>query len=687
MRGHTLPNVTSSLLRGRPRRAKSHISVRVAHAVLGGAVGVVWLVLPGMTSGDDAPVAIKNPAPGASAAAAEAEAAERSTVDLVLPLVAVGTAGAVAGYGYLRRVRRARVRTTPGGGGSPPPSRTSPSLAAADEQACAALVEADNRVRAAGTELGFAEALCRAEDLEAFRRAVREAESELAAAFRMRQRYDEGVPAEEAARGHALAGIVGRCDEAGRRLDAVSGEFGRLRGLERGMGEALGVAEGRFRELTGRTGASEAVLAGLRARYAPTATASVTGSVEQAKDRLLFATVRLNQARQSADAGRPERAARQLRAAEGAVAQAAVFVEGVDRLATELRTAEHTVPAALTGAEAELALARQQPSPHPTTALPPGPHPDTPLNDGPPTAGPLNDGPPTAGPLNGGPPTAGPLNGGPPTAGPPADTPLNGGPPTASPPTGAVARHRSARRPAYPVPGETHPDAEAQSSAGGRPAQGPAGPPPAGPRPGGKARHRSAPHSAGPPTAEPRSGTPLAGTAAGRSSALQHADAVLGSVRQELTGGRAWDPVGVLRRVVRATAPVASGRAGVLPAAALITARTATAAAADFVATHRGAVGAVARTRLAEALRLLATGDPADRPAADILALEALELAERDVRAHGNPYAGPGGVEGTAGTGGAVLGGIVPAEDPEDGTPAGFDGEARPARAPSGPDT
>ncbi|MET7653525.1 hypothetical protein [Streptomyces sp. NPDC005486] len=595
-----------------------------------------------MTSGDDAPVAIKNPAPGASAAAAEAEAAERSTVDLVLPLVAVGTAGAVAGYGYLRRVRRARVRTTPGGGGSPPPSRTSPSLAAADEQACAALVEADNRVRAAGTELGFAEALCRAEDLEAFRRAVREAESELAAAFRMRQRYDEGVPAEEAARGHALAGIVGRCDEAGRRLDAVSGEFGRLRGLERGMGEALGVAEGRFRELTGRTGASEAVLAGLRARYAPTATASVTGSVEQAKDRLLFATVRLNQARQSADAGRPERAARQLRAAEGAVAQAAVFVEGVDRLATELRTAEHTVPAALTGAEAELALARQQPSPHPTTALPPGPHPDT---------------------------------------------PLNGGPPTASPPTGAVARHRSARRPAYPVPGETHPDAEAQSSAGGRPAQGPAGPPPAGPRPGGKARHRSAPHSAGPPTAEPRSGTPLAGTAAGRSSALQHADAVLGSVRQELTGGRAWDPVGVLRRVVRATAPVASGRAGVLPAAALITARTATAAAADFVATHRGAVGAVARTRLAEALRLLATGDPADRPAADILALEALELAERDVRAHGNPYAGPGGVEGTAGTGGAVLGGIVPAEDPEDGTPAGFDGEARPARAPSGPDT
>ncbi|MER5196188.1 hypothetical protein ACWD3J_42470 [Streptomyces sp. NPDC002755] len=538
--------MTSSLLRGRPRRAKSHISVRVAHAVLGGAVGVVWLVLPGMTSGGDTPVAIKNPAPGASAAAAEAD--ERSTVDLVLPLVAVGAAGAIAGYGYVRRVRRTRARTTPGGVGSPPPPGSSPPLAALDEQACAALVEADNRIRAARAELGFADALCAAEDLETFRRAVREAETELAAAFRMRQRYDEGVPAEEAARGHALAGIVGRCAEAGRRLDSVAGEFGRLRGLEQGLGEALGVAEGRFRELAGRAAASEAVLAGLHGRYAPIATAAVTGSVEQAKDRLLFATVRLNQTRQSADSGRPERAARQLRAAEGAVAQAAVFVEGVDRLAAELRSAERTVPAALTGAEAELAWVRRQAEPagRPEPSAPPGA--------------------------------------------------------TGTAPGGFQVR-------------------------------------------------------------------------------LVHADAVLGSVRQELTGGQPGDPVGVLRRVVRAVAPVASGRAGVLPAAALITARTATAAAADFVATHRGAVGAIARTRLAEAERLLATGDPADRPPADVLALEARELAERDVRAHGNPYVGAAGAEVTAGTGGAVLGGIVPAEDPEDGTPAGFAGPARPARA------
>ncbi|MEV5904979.1 hypothetical protein [Streptomyces sp. NPDC052127] len=44
------------------------------------------------------------------------------------------------------------------------------------------------------------------------------------------------------------------------------------------------------------------------------------------------------------------------------------------------------------------------------------------------------------------------------------------------------------------------------------------------------------------------------------------------------------------------------------------------------------------------------------------------------------------GAEETAGTGGAVLGGIVLAEEPEEGTPAGFAGPARPAQAPPGPD-
>ncbi|MEU1517039.1 hypothetical protein ABZ490_33660 [Streptomyces sp. NPDC005811] len=495
----------------------------MAHAVLGGAAGVLWLVLPGMTPGDDPPVAIKDPRPVVSAVAlAEhsprdsppsrtAEDDETSTTDLVLPLVAVGAVGAVAAYGYIRRVRRTRERTTPGGVSGPPPTGAAPqSLAAPDAEACTALVRADDRLRVARAELVFARGLLGAEAVAPFARALSEAEGELTAAFRMRQRYDDGVPEEEAPRRHALAGMIGRCEEAGRRLDSVAEGFTRLRDPDR----ALPYAEARFRDLTGHTAAAQPLLASLTERYAPTATSAVTGAVEQAKDRLLFATSRLNLARQELFSGRTEAASRQLHSAEAAVAQAAVFVEGVDRTAAELRDAEATVPAALTGAEAEL----------------------------------------------------------------------------------STVRRRTVRE------DEPHPR-------------------------------------------------------------LLNADAVLASVRQEVTSNRPYDPLGALRRIVRATAPLASGRAGVLSAAALSVARASTAAADDFVTTHRGAVGATARTRLAEARRLLAEGAPEDIERADELALEARELAERDVRLHGNPAsAAPAGSPETDGSAGAVLGGILPGE-------------------------
>ncbi|MEU7464723.1 hypothetical protein, partial [Streptomyces griseofuscus] len=193
----------------------------------------------------------------------------------------------------------------------------------------------------------------------AFVHALRGAETELVAAFAMWRRYERGLPGEAGARRQALVGVVGRCAEAGRRLDAEAAALDQVRGLEGpGAGMALDVAEGRFRALAARTVAAHATLAALRERYAPSATDPVTGSVEQAKDRLLFATAHLNATRRSIDAADGDGTARNLRAAEGAVAQAEILVTGVERLAARLREAAALVPAALTGAEAELTAAR-----------------------------------------------------------------------------------------------------------------------------------------------------------------------------------------------------------------------------------------------------------------------------------------------------------------------------------------
>ncbi|MFJ4951225.1 hypothetical protein [Streptomyces sp. NPDC088760] len=515
--------MTSSLIRGRPRRATAHIPVRVTQAVLGALAGAGWLVLPVMT------VEAHDPVPVASAGAVAGAAAPQqdgtSAADLVLPLVAGVTAVALAGYGYLRRTRRARTRTTPGTVSAQPPV---PTPADSERQARAALRLADDCVRAGREELCLVRELFGEKQTEPFTHALRAAETELSAAFAIWRRYEEGVPEEASARRQALVGVIGRCAEAGRRLDAEAAALDRLRGLDgaeeggdRGVEAALVVAEERFRELAARAVTAQEKLATLRERYAPSAGGPVAGYVEQAKDRLLFATARLNEARQAADAGDRGRAVRQLRAGEGAVVQAGVLVDGVERLAAQLREAAALVPAALTGAEAELAAAR-----------------------------------------------------------------------------GGTERTTTAEPHARPA----------------------------------------------------------------------HADVVLAAVREELTGGP-YDPLDALRRITRAAQRLDGARSGVLDTAALLVARSSVAGAEEFIAVHRGAVGAEARARLAEAVRELGAGNNAR---ADAAAGEARELAERDVRAYGTPYLGTEAA--TAGLAGAVLGGILLAETPDAGPPASYGG-------------
>ncbi|MEU2282909.1 hypothetical protein ABZ614_13390 [Streptomyces sp. NPDC013178] len=487
----------------------------MAHALLGGAAGVGWLLLPGTTISTDVPVAIKADAP---VAAAESQDEKTSPTDLALPVVVMAAAGTLAGYAYIRRTRRARDRTTPGGA---PVTPAAPPLTDLDAQSRALLTEADNWIRTSREELTFAEARHGAEAVAPFARALRDAESELSAAFRIRRRYDAGVPADQPSRRHALAGIVGRCHEAGSRLDAQAPAFDQLRALEREAGDAVRIAETRFRELTARTPVTEATVTGLTRRYAPSATAPVTGYVEEAKNRLVLATTHLNHSRQAGDADDTDRAVHSLRAAESAVAQADVFLTAVDRLAGDLRTAAGLVPAALTGAETELAVVREV---------------------------------------------------------------LAGAP--------------------------RQPDAAAPNL------------------PEGELRAR-----------------------------LGHADTVLTAVRRALTGGQRDDPLDLLRRIVEAVAPIAAGRTGVLAAAALLTARGAIAGADGFVQTHRAVVGAEARTLLAAARDTL-QAEPtrpdtvAEGPAptsatltgrmhADTLARRARELAEQDVRLHGNPALDP----------------------------------------------
>ncbi|QDY78846.1 TPM domain-containing protein [Streptomyces qinzhouensis] len=281
--------------------------------------------------------------------------------DLVLPVgVAIAVVG-VAAYAATRRRHRTATRTTPQGGragwSSGPDAAAGPPTAELDARARQALVGTDDALRTSQEELGFATAQFGEAAAEPFTAAVAYAQGELTAAFRLRQQLDDAHPEDEATRRRMLEEILARCADADRRLDAESEDFDRLRDLERNAPEALRTADERFAELNGRLLSTDAALAVMRERYAPSASAPVMSDATAAGDRLVFAKTAADRARTALAADENATAAVQIRATEGALAQADRLIEAVDRRARELAEAVGALPGALTETDSDLAEA------------------------------------------------------------------------------------------------------------------------------------------------------------------------------------------------------------------------------------------------------------------------------------------------------------------------------------------
>lgn len=269
-------------------------------------------------------------------------------MDLVLPLVLLAAVVAVAAYTYLTRRRRTATRTTPHGG------VPVEDLAELDARTRDALVATDDAVRTSREELGFAVAHAGHTAARRFTETLAHAEGELTAAFHLRQEVDDARLEDEVARRTMLEEVLARCAEADAALDDAARDFDELRGLPGAAPEAVGAARRLHEELEARLGTAEAALVAMRRRYAESAAAPVATAPEQARARLDFAADRLARAlAPGADA------VRELRAAEGALDQAARLVEAVDRRAMELAESAGRLPGALAEAETDLAAARK----------------------------------------------------------------------------------------------------------------------------------------------------------------------------------------------------------------------------------------------------------------------------------------------------------------------------------------
>lgn len=167
-------------------------------------------------------------------------------------------------------------------------------------------------------------------------------------------------------------------------------------------------------------------------------------------------------------------------------------------------------------------------------------------------------------------------------------------------------------------------------------------------------------------------------------AAVARADQVVADARADLAAPRP-DPIGTLRRLEGVTGELGAALGGVRDAAtrarhareqldqAMLGARSTVDAATEFITNRRGAVGAQARTRLAEAQRRLdeAAGLAASDPVAAVaaarsaqnLAEQAAAAARDDVTRWSMPSRGGFGpsvvIGGGGGLTGAVLGGIL----------------------------
>ncbi|WP_052411684.1 hypothetical protein [Streptomyces sp. NRRL S-118] len=285
--------------------------------------------------------------------------------DLILPIALLIAAGAVAAYTYTRRRRRTATRTTPHGG-----APRAPRPDGLDARADAALVAADDAVRSGEEELPFATLQSGEEAVRPFAEAMAYARGELAAAFLLRQRLDEGVPEDEVSRRQALEEIVARCEEAVRRLDAdapvpvaPTARAAHAVGAEAtarntaaadavtadaaarqaapadtaAPDAAFDAVEATRLELDGRVTTAQATLAALRERYGESATWPVAYAPDAAGERVRFAAGALERGR--------------VGHAESAIGQAARLVEAVERRALELAEAAGRLPGALVEAE------------------------------------------------------------------------------------------------------------------------------------------------------------------------------------------------------------------------------------------------------------------------------------------------------------------------------------------------
>jgi uncharacterized membrane protein YgcG len=230
-------------------------------------------------------------------------------------------------------------------------------LADLNARANAALLATDESLKDAGNDVEYASAQWGDAEVGPYRDAIRQAGDELRAAFAIRQRLDDAQPETGPEKDRMLNEIVARCGRAHELLNAQEQRFDQLRDLEKAAPAQLAALPAAIDALRTRRTAAEATVTRLRAQYAPSATASINGNVEEAAKVLDAATAEVARGTRIV-ATKPSEGVIALRRTQEALARAGQLLEGVERLGASLDDAVARLPGELDAAARDVEGAR-----------------------------------------------------------------------------------------------------------------------------------------------------------------------------------------------------------------------------------------------------------------------------------------------------------------------------------------
>ena len=277
---------------------------------------------------------------GAAVAAADGFTTVQEGVDIPWAPIALGGAAVLGAgaYGVYRTRRRYdhthRVLDEHGNPVDPAAILTDEEL---EQAASTSLLEADDALRTAEQELGFAEAQFGAESTTALRAALTTNRERAREAFALHQRLDDAEPETDAARRRLCSQIIGLAERIEDDLDQHTDDIDRLRTIEADPDAALAAAGDRLDDVRARLEPGRSALAQLQIDHPRAEISAVQDNPTEADDLLQAATAALTEARTALPGDRPD-AALHIRTAESAVQQAAAKLQAIDDLATGLAT-------------------------------------------------------------------------------------------------------------------------------------------------------------------------------------------------------------------------------------------------------------------------------------------------------------------------------------------------------------